>query len=92
MTELISGLAGFLSPLVISIAKGGNWPRWAKELLAYSVAIAIGILSAWLTGSLEGKDVATAILISLGASQIAYRLIMEPLHLEQKIRDWKEQQ
>lgn len=48
MSDLIGNpslvvILGIIAPFVISTLKRGDWPAWAKQLLAMGVALAIGL-------------------------------------------------
>lgn len=70
---LLSVIIGFLAPLVLNLIVSATWPAWAKSLAAFAFAAVAGVLTALVTGALDGLSIVSTILLILVISITAYQ-------------------
>lgn len=76
--QMWSLIAGFLSPLMISVVNQPHWPRPMKVAVQVVASVLIGLASAYFAGDFAGKDVVTGILIAAVAAISAYKGVFKP--------------
>jgi hypothetical protein len=65
---LLAVIIGFLSPLVLNFIVSATWPAWAKSLAAFLFSAVAGVLTAWITGALQGLSILSTVLLILVVS------------------------
>lgn len=70
---LLSVIIGFLAPLVLNFIVSATWPAWAKSLAAFAFSAVAGVLTAIVTGALDGLSIVSTILLILVISITAYQ-------------------
>jgi hypothetical protein len=70
--EQWSLLVGLFLPALVSIVNRAEWKSWVKAIVALLASVAVGTVTALLSGQFTGANWATSIGIVFGVSQAAY--------------------
>lgn len=77
--EWLNGIIGFFIPILIQYLKKSNWKRKYKFLVALGSCLIVGLMSSYLTGNFNGKDIFKAIAYIVSISQATYELFWKQL-------------
>lgn len=80
--DALAYILGIILPLVATMIKQAAWPGMAKVALAWGLAIAAGIGTAYVSGQLTPGQALVDIAVVLGLSQTIYATFFERLEKE----------
>lgn len=76
--QMWSLVVGTLAPTLIAVLQQPWWPKWARTVVTALFCLVAGGVTAWLSGELTGRGVATAVLLVLVAALATYRSLWKP--------------
>jgi hypothetical protein len=68
----LSGLVGFLLPLVIAMVQQERWRPQVRAAIGFAVCLAAALLTVWAEGELTGKDYLSAAIIIFTVAKASY--------------------
>jgi peptidoglycan/LPS O-acetylase OafA/YrhL len=80
MTNLAmwSLIVGFVLPIIIPVIQQPGWAKWARATVTLVIVLAVGGLTAYFNGDLNGQDWITSALIVFVAAITAYKGFFQP--------------
>lgn len=66
-------IVGFLSPLVIAAVQQPTWSNRIRALVTFLYSVIVGVITAWLNGTLDGRAVVSAVLLIFVMAISTYR-------------------
>ncbi|MGW4042938.1 hypothetical protein [Streptomyces sp. NPDC004721] len=76
--ELWAAALGYVLPPVIAIVAQPRWTGAVKGLLMLTVAVVVGLGTAYFNGDFSGKPIVTCMLAAAIAIGIAYHTVWKP--------------
>lgn len=83
----LSALVAILVPLIVAVVANCKWPSQWKSVAALVVSLLVGVATAWANGSLDPQQIATSVLVVIGAAQASYVIAWKPLGITSWILD-----
>lgn len=85
-SEIVALLLGIFSPVVTSLFKSINWPRYYKILLIVGVSAMVAVIAIAAEGAWTAQQFFTAWGIAYASSQVIYAGLFEKSKLEETLR------
>lgn len=76
--DIWSMLVGFLMPPLIAVILRSHWPSQAKASVTVAACLVGGGVTAYLQGYFHGVTLIRAVLLTLGAALVFYRIFWKP--------------
>ena len=71
-------LVGFFMPPVIAVIQQAHWAVRLRALVTFAVCVVASLVTVWLTGEFNTKDVVASILTVLVTALATYRGLWKP--------------